>query len=146
MRESLLALAFLAGFVLVPQVGFNAALRNALGHPIAAVVANFAVGTLGLALFALATRVTWPARAAIAGAPAWAWLGGLLGGFYVLVATIAGPRLGAAALLALTVFGQLVASLLFDHFGWLGFPQQAISPARIAGAACLLAGVVLITR
>lgn len=146
MRESFMAIAFLAGFALVPQVGFNVALRNAFGHPVAAVVVNFAVGTLGLALFALATRVTWPARAAIAGAPAWAWLGGLLGGFYVLVATIVGPRLGAAALLALTVFGQLVASLLFDHFGWLGFPQQPISAMRLAGAACLLLGVVLVTR
>jgi transporter family-2 protein len=99
LRETLMAIAFVAGFALVPQVGFNAALRNAFGSPVAAVVVNFAVGTLGLFLFALATRVARPARGAIAGAPAWAWLGGLLGGFCVLVATIVGPRLGAAFLL-----------------------------------------------
>ena len=76
----------------------------------------------------------------------WAWLGGLLGAFYVAVATVVGPRIGAAALLALTVLGQLMASLLVDQFGWLGFPLQPLSATRIAGAVLLLGGVGLIVR
>jgi bacterial/archaeal transporter family-2 protein len=49
-------------------------------------------------------------------------------------------------LLALTVFGQLAASLVVDNYGWLGFPQQPFTITRLAGAALLLAGVVLIVR
>jgi transporter family-2 protein len=62
------------------------------------------------------------------------------------VATLVGPRIGAAALLALTVLGQLLASLLVDQFGWLGFPLQPISLTKLAGAALLLGGVGLIVR
>ena len=77
---------------------------------------------------------------------AWAWCGSLLGAFYVAVATRVGARIGAAALFALTVLGQLMASLLVDQFGWLGFPLQPLSATRIAGAVLLLGGVGLIVR
>ncbi|WP_458429062.1 DMT family transporter, partial [Pseudomonas aeruginosa] len=47
----------------------------------------------------------------------------MLGAFYVATSVVVGPRLGAAALLSLSVLGQLLTSLAVDHFGWLGFPQ-----------------------
>ena len=59
---------------------------------------------------------------------------------------IAGPRLGAAALLALVVLGQLATSLLVDHFGWLGFPQHPLTPLRLLGALLLFGGMLLIVH
>jgi len=146
MQTGLYTLAFASGLLLTVQVGLNAALRNAFGNPGTAALANFMVGTAGLLAYLLITRAGWPARAALAGAPAWAWFGGLLGAFYVASSVIVGPRLGAAALLALTVFGQLVASLVVDNYGWLGFPQQPLTLTRLVGAVLLLAGVVLTVR
>jgi transporter family-2 protein len=64
----------------------------------------------------------------------------------LLGATILGPRLGAAAFLSLVVLGQLAASLILDHFGWLGFAQHSISLSRLAGAGLLIAGVLLVAR
>jgi transporter family-2 protein len=139
-------LAFVAGLLLTVQVGFNVALRNAFGNPILATLANFLVGSIGLLAFALLTRAEWPSRGALLTPPPWAWLGGLLGAFYVLSTVLVGPRLGAAALLALTVFGQLTASLVVDHYGWLGFPQHSLTLTRLAGGALLLGGVMLIVR
>lgn len=146
MQTGLYVLAFVAGLLLTVQVGLNAALRNAFGNPGTAALANFMVGTVGLFVYLLVTRAEWPGRAAISAAPAWAWLGGLLGAFYVASSVVVGPRLGAAALLALTVFGQLAASLVVDNYGWLGFPQHPLTMARVAGVVLLLAGVVLIVR
>ena len=146
MQTGLYVLAFVAGLLLTVQVGLNAALRNAFGNPGIAALANFMVGTAGLFVYLLFTRAEWPGRAALSGAPAWAWLGGLLGAFYVASSVVVGLRLGAAALLALTVFGQLVASLVVDNYGWLGFPQHPLTMARIAGAVLLLAGVILVVR
>jgi transporter family-2 protein len=143
---ALYALAFLAGLLLTVQVGFNAALRNAFGNPGTAALGNFLIGTAGLLAYLFITRAEWPSRAAVFGAPPWAWIGGLLGAFYVVSSVVVGPRLGAAALLALTVFGQLAASLVIDHFGWLGFPEHPFTLTRLAGAALLLAGVILIVR
>ena len=147
MPASLLyALSFLAGAALIVQIGVNATLRRGLGSPPVAALASFVVGSLGLVFFILLTRTAWPDRAQLAAAPAWAWLGGLLGAFYVVWTVVAGPKLGAATLLALVVLGQLVCSLAVDNFGWLGFPLHPVSATRIAGAALLFGGVLLITR
>jgi transporter family-2 protein len=138
--------AFVAGLMLTVQVGLNATLGRAVGNIRFAVLANFTVGLIGILIYVVASRDAWPTRQGLATVPMWAWLGGLLGAFYVAAATVVGPRIGAAALLALTVLGQLMASLLVDQCGWLGFPLQPLSATRIAGALLLLGGVALIVR
>lgn len=146
MQVVLYALAFAAGLVLTVQVGVNSTLRTSLGSPVMAALTSFVVGLVGLALFLVLTRASLPTKAALSAVPLWAWAGGLLGAFYVASTIIVGPRLGAAALLALSVLGQLLASLVVDHYGWLGFPQHSISIARLLGAVLLFAGVLLIVR
>ena len=54
------------------------------------------------------------------------------------------PQLGAATFFALLVAGQMLCSLAFDHFGLLGMPVQPASLIRLAGAAFLILGVVMI--
>jgi hypothetical protein len=48
------------------------------------------------------------------------------------------------AIVALLVAGEMLSSLVFDQYGWLGIPLHAVGPARLLGAALLVAGVVLI--
>ena len=134
------------GAGLVVQVGMNSTLRALLGSPIVAALISFLVGSLALAVYAGLARTPLPVRAQLAAVPAWAWLGGVLGAFYVASSVIVGPRLGAATLLALVVLGQLGTSLLVDHFGWLGFPHHPLTVMRVLGAALLFGGVLLITR
>jgi len=146
MQSLLYLLAFAAGIVLTVQVGVNSALRGAVGNPVMAALISFVIGSAGLLAFLLVTRTPWPDRAQLTTAPAWGWLGGLLGAFYVVSTIIVGPRLGAAALLALIVLGQLVTSLLVDHFGWLGFPEQPLTALRLLGALLLFGGMLLIVH
>lgn len=137
-------LAFLVGAGLVIQVGLNMAVSRALGGAVYGTLTNFLVGTAAIAVLMLLTRHDWPAREAFAGVPAWAWLGGLFGALYVAVATLAGPRLGALLLLALTVAGQMLASVIVDHFGLLGFPQHPVSLGRVVGIVFLITGIWLV--
>lgn len=139
-------LAFAAGLGLTVQVGMNATLRTQFGSAGAAALVNFLVGIAALTVYLAAMRTPVPARAVLVGAPWWAWLGGLFGAFYVAIVTVAGPKLGATMLLAVTVFGQLVAALVVDQNGWLGFPQQPVTLARVAGCALLIGGVWLVSR
>ena len=88
-------LAFLVGAGLVIQVGLNMAVGRALGGAVWGAFVNFIVGTAALVILLVATRQSWPSRDVVAGVPAWAWFGGLLGAAYVATATFAGPRLGA---------------------------------------------------
>jgi bacterial/archaeal transporter family-2 protein len=134
------------GAGLVVQVGMNSTLRSLLGSPIVAALISFLVGSLALAVYAGVARTPLPLRAQLGAVPAWAWLGGVLGAFYVASSVIVGPRLGAATLLALVVLGQLGTSLLVDHYRWLGFPQHPLNLVRVLGAVLLFGGVLLITR
>jgi transporter family-2 protein len=40
----------------------------------------------------------------------------------------------------------MIASIVVDHYGLLGFAQQPVSATRLLGAGLLLAGVVLVAR
>jgi len=146
MNTLLYVTALLAGLGLAVQVGFNSTMRQFTGNAAFAAVISFCVGLAALILFLIATRSELPSRASLTAAPWWAWFGGLCGAFYVAIATIAGPRLGASTLLALTLVGQICTALVLDHFGWLGFPQHSISVIRVSGAGLLVAGVLLISR
>ena len=138
-------LAVLVGAGLTIQIGMNAVVRGVLGSAVIATVVNFLVGLVALVAFALATgaRVT---PGSLPSVPAWAWLGGLLGATYVAAATVLGPRLSAAAFLALTLVGQMVAALVVDHYGAIGFPENPVTLWRVVGVGLLIAGVVLIMR
>lgn len=138
-------LAVLVGAGLTIQVGMNATVRGALGSALIATAINFFIGLVALGALALGSGARL-APGSLASVPAWAWLGGLLGATYVAAATILGPRLGAAAFLALTLVGQMVAALLVDHYGAIGFPQSPVTTARVIGVALLVLGVVLIMR
>lgn len=140
----LLGLAVLLGVVLPIQVGVNAQLRSGLGNPTVATTVSFIVGTLGLLLVLAAMRPPLPAAAAVARMPWWTWTGGLLGALYILGTILLAPKLGAAALLAAIVAGQMVASLVLDHYGLLGFPVAPVSPVRILAVLLIVAGVLLL--
>jgi transporter family-2 protein len=146
MQWGLVLLTIAAGAGLVVQTAMNAGLGNALGRPILGTAMNFIVGLGALLLFILATRTPMPTREMVGNAPAWVWFGGLMGALYVATVTVAGPRLGAVAILALSVTGQLVASVVVDHFGLLGFPQQTVGLVKIVGVLLVCAGVVLVLR
>lgn len=139
----LAGLAFLSGTLLPLQVGVNATLKSHLGHAMQAALASFFVGTCGVLLYCLVARVPFPKISAIAGAPWWAWFGGLIGAFYIWMSIVAGPKIGAAALLALVVAGQMLASLLMDHYAWLGMPHNPITTWRVVGVGLVVAGVIV---
>ena len=142
----ILLMAFLAGFVFPLQTGINAQLRQWLGHPLLAALVSFSVGTLILSLGPLAFGLSFPGWHIFKSIPWWAWMGGLLGAISVVSSIFLAPRLGAAALIATIVAGQMMASLLLDHLGVLGFRFQPITAWRLVGAGLVIAGVWLIQR
>lgn len=142
----LVVLAIGLGVLLPVQAGVNAQLRTSLGQPVAAALVSFLVGTAALALGGLLMRVPLPLVAAWGRSPWWHWVGGLIGAAYVAGAIVLAPRLGAATLVAAVVAGQMLASLVLDHYGWVGFPVQEVTPVRLAGAGLIIAGVLLVQR
>ncbi len=137
-------LAFAGGMMLPVQIGVNASLRKFLEHPMQATAVSFAVGALAAALVSFALRAPLPSLDKLSSTSFWMWIGGTLGAFYVFTSIFAGPKIGAAYAVPLAIAGQVLVALLLDHFGWLGFPQSAISPLKLAGAGLVISGVAII--
>ncbi|WP_432283412.1 DMT family transporter [Aminobacter sp. BA135] len=138
-------LGVLAGAFIAIQAPINAQLARGLGVPVAAAAISFLSGAIVLGVITfLATRtqglvIDWKAPAP--------WLfvaGGVLGAVYVTSTVLLTPRIGAAALMAFLVAGQLLAGMLVDKAGILGVAVREISMGRIVGAVLLLAGALMI--
>lgn len=135
-----------AGALMPLQAGVNAQLARWVGHPVTASLVSFAVGTLALFAYTLASRPQLPPLAALTTAPWWFWVGGLLGGVFVTAAAAFAPRLGAATFISVTIAGQVFVSILLDHFGVVGFAARPVTAPRIIGALLLIAGVLLVRK
>lgn len=138
-------MAFVIGLVIPLQSAINSSLRDTLhsGSVLAALV-SFAVGTLALLVASVLTGQPFAALGGLPRVAWWEWLGGALGAFFVFGSTLLAPRIGVAAMIALIVAGQVISSLVFDRYGLLGLPVRSISGIRLAGAALILAGAVLV--
>ena len=132
-----------AGASVTLQQVLNANLRTALGSAAWSGFVSYLLGTVVMLAAALAAGAP---RLAGLKLPWFAWTGGFFGALFIGINIVMIPRLGAATVLALVVVGQMCAALAFDHFGVLGLPRHAVSPARLLGVALLVGGVVLIRR
>jgi len=139
-------LAFFLGFLLPVQVGINSELARFINSPVLAALISFAVGSICLLACIVVLKIPFPALGKAVAIPIWVWGGGIIGAAVVLGSIIVGPKIGALALVGILLAGQLIASVLIDHFGWLGFPIQKINVIRLIGILLLVGGLYLIRR
>ena len=136
-------LTLLAGTMLPMQGALNTKLGNAAQSPFHASMISFIIGAVSVALYVFLTRQS-VSLAGLKSAPAYAWLGGILGAFYVTVIILAFPKLGPGLTFALVVAGQMIISMVLEHFDILVAQSQPITAWRLAGVALIIVGVVLI--
>jgi len=141
-----ITLAFAAGISIVIQQALNANLRHALDSAAWSGFASYFVGVICMAVLAVALRDPVPSAAVASRIPWWAWSGGLFGAIFIGLAIYLIPILGAATFILVLIAGQMLTSVAFDHFGWLGLEQRTVDLPRLIGAGLLIAGVILIRR
>ncbi len=128
-------LAILAGCGIAVQQAFNGRVALTAGSPVPASLLNFVFGTIGLVLALVVTLVAQgTALQPLAGAPWWAYVGGVVGVVFITLAAWAVPIVGVLMFALLSIAGQLVAALLLD--------LVAPTPGASVGWN-LVAGVVL---
>ena len=140
----LLLLAAFAGAVVPFQSAINSNLARGLGHPLWATLASLLVSALVLLPVILALRLPLPSLGFISKAPLWMWAGGAFGVCFVALAVMLLPKLGASGFVALALAGQVIASMVLDHFGLFGLVEKQLTASRVLGALLLIGGVVLI--
>ena len=77
--------------------------------------------------------------------PVYMFSGGAIGVLLVLLNNLCFGSLGVSLTLALGVFGQLVLSIIIDHFGLLGMDIYKFDKKKIMGFAIMLIGIVVMT-
>ncbi|MCA9394047.1 MAG: DMT family transporter [Candidatus Omnitrophica bacterium] len=136
----------LVGMVLPMQAGINASLAKHLGSTPQAALVSFAGGLLMMMVFCMVSRDNLPPVKNLAAVPPVLLIGGFLGGLLVITSIIVAPRIGAVALVAALVSGQLIFSAVLDHYGWLGYAMRPINAWRLLGIVFLLIGVWIVQR
>lgn len=133
-----------AGISVALQQVLNANLRAELGSPWWAGFISYVGGTLAMLALVITTGEPRLTGTMIARTSWASWTGGIFGAIFIGIAIMMVPRLGVALVLALIIVGQMLGSLAFDHFGLMGVPLHPANPVRLAGAAFLVLGVILI--
>ena len=72
--------------------------------------------------------------------------GGIIGSAFVFAAIFAVPKLGSTAWVSLIIAGQLIMSLILDHYGIMGLPVKPINIYRVLGTCLLFSGTFLIIK
>ncbi len=137
-------MVLMTGTLIPIQAGINGALARKTGSPMFAATVSFLIGTLFLLAIVPLVGNALPKWADVRETPWWVWSGGLVGAVYVVLVIMAVQKVGASTLIVFVVAGQMIASLLIDHFGLIGFPEVAINGKRLMGAALLIGGVLLV--
>ena len=128
----------------IPLVGIlNGRAGKVLGEPLYACILVFGVGMiLAVAVTVLSGRGTPPVGSLIQ-LQAVEYLAGFVVAFYVLSATVLAGRIGVANFILMAVTGQILSSLIIDHFGLFGAPVRPINLLQFFGATTLLVGLAI---
>lgn len=143
---SFILLALCAGMMIPFQSAMNAQLGKALQSPHYAALSVFVIAAIGLSLYILFNRYAVPSAQQFAGAPTWSYLGGILGGAYILLIVVCAPKLGIGNVTVLVLLGQVLSAVVIDQFGLLRSPVHIINIQRIIGVILVIAGVYLVKK
>jgi transporter family-2 protein len=137
-------LAAAAGACIALQASANGKFRQNIGSPLFATFFSICGTILTAGAAMVLIRPSAPSADALRQTPWWNWIGGPLGALIVLAGATLVSELGAALFIASVVAGQLLCSLLLDHFALLGLPEQPLTPGRMIGALLVVTGVVCV--
>jgi transporter family-2 protein len=141
----LYGLTILAGLANAIQPGQNATLSKSLGLPVTAALVILLVSTAAMLVGGLAIgKLEIPSGEQMTQVPWWAWLGGIFSVLLILAQLYASPSIGAATFLGIIVTVGVVASIVLDNYGWVGYEVHPASLWRGLGAVFMVIGVGMV--
>lgn len=129
------------GVAMSSQTAINSQLRQYLHSPLQAALISFTIGTLCLVFLVYSQSIARPSLHQLSQIPWWLWLGGCLGVYCISMSIYTAPKLGFLTFTGVVLLGQIIMSMLLDHFGLLGVEKTAINWQRLLGAGCIAIGI-----
>lgn len=134
------------GMLMAIQFAINGHLGQVLNSSIQAALVSFTIGAVTLIVVVLLINRTFVTlkNPVIQKAPWWVWIGGILGGTYVLINVFLVGQIGTGRTVLLALFGQISGSILIERFGWFQSIKNKISWAQIVGLLIMFIGIFII--
>lgn len=132
----IVTLAFFVAF----QPALNAELARLIGSSTWATIISFFVGLIVLLTYAIVTQQPLSAKK-LSNVPPYLFLGGALGAIFVLSVVVLFPKIGAMNAVIFMIIGQMLSSLIIDHYGCFNAPVSPINWQKIAALLLMLIAV-----
>ncbi|MFZ3589113.1 DMT family transporter [Bacillus sp. DJP31] len=143
MKLLMVLIAVIGGILAGTQAPINGELGRRIGSLEAALV-SFFIGTLVLTLFVLFFgKGQLPQALSV---PKWQLLGGILGATFVTAIIFCVPNLGVATTIFSAIIGQVIISMVIDHFGLFGITRNPVNLYRLIGVILMISSLFFIYK
>ena len=142
----LIIVAVFVGLMMPIQAGLNAELTRFLNHPLIGAFISLVTGSIALFFIMLLQGFPLQEIKRIGEVPPVLFLGGILSALFVSSAIFFIPRMGATSMIAALITGQLLMSVIMDHYGLLGLNAYPMNFSRSLGVFLLFAGLFLVVK
>ncbi|MCM3588930.1 DMT family transporter [Mesobacillus maritimus] len=141
MRYFAYILALLAGAAL----SFEGAIYGELGKSIGQLETSFYNFFMGSIIIGLLWLFFGKGKISyVVEAPKWTLLGGVLGVVYLTSIVISVPFVGVGITMVAVIIGQLVMSMVIEHYGWLGSKNSRINKEKMFAVLSMIIALVLV--
>ena len=134
-------ISIFTGIVLAIMISLNGGLGNISGNYASSVIIHF-VGLIGIIFVLIFTKSKIKN---LKGIPFYMFTGGLIGILTVLFTNIGFSGLGVSLTVSLSLLGQLITSLIIDHFWYFNMPVIEFDKKKILGLIIIIAGIYVMT-
>lgn len=142
------AFGIFAGMLSATQIAVNGYLGKVVGSPIKASAISFTVGIIFLAIICIVLHFkngkSESFKNESAKNPWWMWIGGILGGLYILANVYLSRIVGTGMTVIILLIGSTTRGILVDHFGMFESPKKPINAQKILGVLIMILGAAAI--
>lgn len=134
-------LSLLIGALVAVMVTLNGELSNGLGNYSSLVIIHL-VGFFAILVILFYKKIKISFRNKL---PIYLYIAGAISVFTVMFNNLSYPVLGVSLPVALGLLGQLITSLAFDHYGFLGVQKVNFNQKKIIGLLVIIIGISIMT-
>ena len=131
--------SIIAGAIVSIMIVLNGKLSDSYGIYLATAVIHL----IGLMFAAVITAVKKESLLPVKKAPFHLYLGGAVGVLTVVFNNLCFGRISVSAILAISLLGQGITSLVFDQYGFFGMPKHKFHKNKLIGLSIVLVGIAI---
>lgn len=134
-------LSLLIGAIIAIMVAINGELSGGLGNYLSLVIIHLVgfITILGI-MFYKKMKISFRN-----GLPLYLYSAGAISVFTVMFNNLSFAALGVSIPVALGLLGQIITSLAFDHYGFLGMPKIRFNKKKFIGLSIIIIGISIMT-